>query len=193
MQIRLTRTAKESRTGHMKIVRVPSTVHAVPRLHDIVLPSRPQPKADQPQSARAVPVDDTPAVRARRARWKIRRLFKDARRAAKGQVRLRRADEYELLRCAYAAVRCWQEGGVAEEIERELRTEAQVAVSRSSSLFLLLRSALPRLDPKRASKWGAALAFADHRGVSSKRLAPLLRNNGGIEGAARQWAGLRGA
>ena len=101
-------------------------------------------------------------------------MFKDARRAAKGQVRLRRADEYELLRCAYAAVRCWQEGGVAEEIERELRTEAQVAVSRSSSLFLLLRSALPRLDPKRASKWGAALAFADHRGVSSKRLAPLL-------------------
>ena len=177
----------------MKIVRVPSTVHAVPSLHHIVLPSRPQPKADQPQSASVAAADDTPAARARRARWKIRRLFKDARRAAKGQVRLRRADEYELLRCAYAAVRCWQEGGVAEEIERELRTEAQVAVSRSSSLFLLLRSALPRLDPKRASKWGAALAFADHRGVSSKRLAPLLRNNGGIEGAARQWAGLRGA
>ncbi len=194
MQIRLSRTADESRTGHMKIVRVPSTVHAVPRLHHIVLPSPPQPKADQPQSESVAPADDTPAARARRARWKIRRLFKDARRAAKGQVRLRRADEYELLRGAYAAVRCWQEGGVAEEIERELRTEAQVAVSRSSSLFLLLlRSALPRLDPKRASKWGAALAFADHRGVSSKRLAPLLRNNGGIEGAARQWAGLRGA
>ena len=45
MQLRLTRTANQSRTGHMKIVRVPSTVHAVPRLHDIVLPSRPQPKA----------------------------------------------------------------------------------------------------------------------------------------------------
>ena len=197
MQIRLTRTANQSRTGHMKIVRVPSTVHAVPRLRHIVLPSRPQPKVSpdqEPQSASVVPADDTPAARARRALWKIRRLFKDARRAAKGQVRLRRADEYELLRCAYAAVRCWQEDGVAEEIERELRAEAQVAVSRSSSLFLLLlRSALPRLDPKRASKWGAALAFADHRGVSSKRLAPLLRNNGGIEGAARQWAGLRGA
>ena len=197
MQIRLTRTANESRTGHMKIVRVPSTVHAVPRLHHIVLPSRPQPKVDpgqEPQSASVAPADDTPAARARRALWKIRRLFKDASRAAKGQVRVRRADEYELLRCVYAAVRCWQEDGIAEEIERELRTEAQVAVSRSSSLFLLLlRSALPRLDPKRASKWGAALAFADHRGVSSKRLAPLLRNNGGIEGAARQWAGLRGA
>ena len=83
---------------------------------------------------------------------------------------------------------------MAEDIERELRAKAQVAVSRSSSLFLLLlRSALPRLDPKRASKWGAALAFADDRGVSSKRLAPLLRNNGGIKGTARQWAGLRGA
>jgi hypothetical protein len=32
MQIRLTRTANESRTGHMKIVRVPPTVHAVSRL-----------------------------------------------------------------------------------------------------------------------------------------------------------------
>ncbi len=118
MQIRLSRTADESRTGHMKIVRVPSTVHAVPRLHHIVLPSPPQPKADQPQSESVAPADDTPAARARRARWKIRRLFKDARRAAKGQVRLRRADEYELLRCTYAAVWCSQEDGVAEEIER---------------------------------------------------------------------------
>ena len=94
----------------------------------------------------------------------------------------------------YAAARRWQEDDTSEEIGFELRMEAQVAISRSSSFFLLLlRSALPRLDPKRASKWGAALAFADHRGVSSKRLVSFLRNNGGIEGAARQWAGLRGA
>ncbi len=70
MQIRLSRTADESRTGHMKIVRVPSTVHAVPRLHHIVLPSPPQPKADQPQSESVAPADDTPAARARRALWK---------------------------------------------------------------------------------------------------------------------------
>jgi hypothetical protein len=178
----------------MKIVRVPSTVHAVPRLHHIVLPSRPQPKPDQPQFPSVVQAERTPAARARRAQWKIRRLFKDASRAAKGQVRLRRADEYELLRYVYAVVRRWRDDGIVDEIERELRAQAEVAVSRSSTLFLLpLRSALPRLDPKRASKWGVALAFADDRGVSSKRLALLLRNNGGIEGAARQWAGLRGA
>jgi hypothetical protein len=194
MQLRLTRTADQSRTGHMKIVRVPSTVHAVPRLHHIVLPSRPQPKPDQPQFPSVVQAERTPAARARRAQWKIRRLFKDASRAAKGQVRLRRADEYELLRYVYAVVRRWRDDGIVDEIERELRAQAEVAVSRSSTLFLLpLRSALPRLDPKRASKWGVALAFADDRGVSSKRLALLLRNNGGIEGAARQWAGLRGA
>jgi len=200
MQILLTRTAKENRTGHMRIVRVAKTGPAVPRLRQTVLPSPPQPKVSprlsagqEPQCASLVPAENTPAARARRAWGKIRRLFKDARRAAKGQVRLRRADEYELLRYVYAAVRRWQEDAVAEEIERELRAEAQVAVSRSSSLFLLLlRSALPRLDPKRASKWGAALAFADHRGVSSKRLAAFLRNNGGIEGAARQWAKPRG-
>jgi len=65
-----------------------------------------------------------------------------------------------------------RDDGIADEIERELRAQAEVAVSRSSTLFLLLLGpALPRLDPKRASKWGVALAFADHRGVSSKRLA----------------------
>jgi len=52
----------------------------------------------------------------------------------------------------YSAVRRWSDDGIAEEIERELRAEAQVAVSRRSGLFLLLvRSALPRLDAKRAT------------------------------------------
>jgi hypothetical protein len=100
MQIRLTRTANESRTGHMKIVRVPSTVHAVSRLHHIFLPSRPQSKVNpgqEPQSASVAPADYTSAARARRALWKIRRLFKDASRAAKGQVRVRRAATDGLL------------------------------------------------------------------------------------------------
>jgi hypothetical protein len=118
-------------------------------------------------------------------------LFRDASRTAQGQVRLRRANEYQLLRCAYAPDRRWRDG-VAEEIECELRAEAQVAISRASSLFLvLLRSALPRLDAKRASKWAAALASADHHGVHSKRLVAFLRNHGWIEGAARGRAKLR--
>jgi hypothetical protein len=45
---------------------------------------------------------------------------------------------------------------VHQEIERELRAEAEVAVSRRSSSFLLLiRCALPGLDIRRASKWAA--------------------------------------
>jgi len=139
----------------------------------------------------AIPHDNSPAARARRARRKLRRLFEDARRAAHGKTRLRRDDEYELLRCAYAVVRRWEREGVGQEIDRELRAEAQVPMSRMSSLFLvLLRSALPRLDGKRASKMALALAAADDQDVTAKRLAAFLWHNGGIEGAARQraWA-----
>ena len=137
----------------------------------------------------AIPHDNSPAARARRARRKLRRLFEEARRAANGQARLRRDDEYQLLRCAYAMVRRWEREGVGQEIERELRAEAQVPMSRMSSLFLvLLRSALPRLDGKRASKMALALAAADDQDVTAKRLAAFLWHNGGIEGAARQRA-----
>jgi len=137
--------------------------------------------------------DHSPAARARRVRRKLARRFATAKRAAKGQARLQRADEYALLKCAYLAVRCWRQDGVAEEIERELRAKSQVAISRRSSLFLvLLRSALPRPDPKTGSKWAAALEFADRNDVRAKRLPAFLRNNGGIEGAARGRAKLRG-
>ena len=153
----------------------------------------PKPSGDQESlSPRSLDADNSPAARARRTRRKLRRLFADASRTAQGQVRLCRTEEYQLLRSAYAAVRRWRDDGVAEEIERELRAEAQVAISRASGLFLvLLCSALPRLDPKRASKWAAALAFADHHGVHSKRLVAFLRNHGWIEGAARGRAKLR--
>ena len=137
----------------------------------------------------AIPHDNSPAARARRARRKLRRLFEEARRAAHGQARLGRDHEYQLLRCAYAVVRRWKREGVGQEIERELRAEAQVPMSRMSSLFLvLLRSALPRLDGKRASKMALALAAADDQDVTAKRLAAFLWHNGGIEGAARQRA-----
>ena len=86
-------------------------------------------------------------------------------------------------------VRRWEREGVGQEIERELRAEAQVPISRMSSLFLvLLRSALPGLDKKRASKMALALACADDQAVTTKRLAAFLWHNGGIEGAARQRA-----
>ena len=115
--------------------------------------------------------------------------FEKARGAAQGQARFARDDEYRLLKFAYGAVRRWKREGVGQEIERELRAEAQVPISRMSSLFLvLLRSALPRLDGKRASKMALALTAADDRDVTAKRLAAFLWHNGGIEGAARQRA-----
>ena len=133
--------------------------------------------------------NNNPAARARRARRRLRRLFEKARRAAKGQARLGRDHEYQLLNFAYGAVRRWKREGVGQQIERELRAEAQVPISRMSSLFLvLLRSALPRLDGKRASKMALALACADDQAVTTKRLVAFLWHNGGIEGAARQRA-----
>jgi hypothetical protein len=130
--------------------------------------------------------DYTPATRARKAKRRLRRLFEHARRNAKGRARLCRSHEYEILRVAYRSVRAWRREGVDEEIERELRAGAEVAVSRRSSLFLLLiRCALPRLEIRRASKWAAAMETADRQEIRSKRLCTFLHNNGGIEGAAR--------
>ena len=201
MPICPTRTVPKHSAGRIRIVRTPRT-DPDPRPSRLVLQPlppapgldvSPKPSGDQePLSPRLLDADNSPAARARRTRRKLRRLFADASRTAQGQVRLCRTEEYQLLRCAYAAVQRWRDDGVAEEIERELRAEAQVAISRASGLFLvLLRSALPRLDGKRASKWAAALALADHHGVSSKRLVAFLRNHGGIEGAARMAAKLR--
>jgi hypothetical protein len=136
--------------------------------------------------------DDSYAARARKARQRLRRLYGMARRAAKGQARLGRADEYAVLTYAYQAVRWWQRDDIADEIEGELRAEAEVGISAASGLFLVLvRCALPRLDMKRASKWAAALEFAHHHNVRSRRLSAFIHNNGGIEGAARKRAKLR--
>jgi hypothetical protein len=101
-------------------------------------------------------------------------------------------DQVALLRAAYIAVRSWERDSLAEAVERELRSETEVAISRSSGLFLLLlRCALPQLDRKRASKMAAALEFADHHAARAKRLEAFLWNHGGIEGAARGRARLR--
>ena len=193
MEIHLRQREPESR--RLRTVRlVPvRAVRARINPQSIAVPVAPppmEPIAIGPQPCPvAIPDDNSPAARARRARRKLRRLFEEARRRAKRQVRLRRDDEYQLLRCAYAVVRRWKREGVGQEIERGLRAEAQVRMSRMSSLFLvLLRSALPRLDGKRASKMALALAAADDRDVPAKRLAAFLWHNGGIEGAARQRA-----
>jgi hypothetical protein len=132
------------------------------------------------------PVEEhSPAARARKAKRRLGRLFEQAGRNAKGQARLCRDDEYEILRCAYRAVRTWRSNGIQEEIECELRAEAAVAISRRSNPFVvLIRCALPRFDIKRASKWAGALEYADAQGIPSKRLSAFLWRVGGVYGAA---------
>ena len=197
MQFRIERVYPHS--GQVKIVRLqtpgvrtsrfnPSVREPVPATHASSEPLNLPYVAPLVRAAK----DRSPEARARRAMRRLRRLFEKAGRAAKPHARLCRADEYQLLRIAYAAVRCWRQDGVAEEIERELRAEADVAISRASSLFLVvIRSALPCLNAKRASKWAGALDFANHHHIRCKRLAAFLHVTGGIEGAARARAKLR--
>ena len=194
MRVRATARPARVRFGRIKLRfwKVPRS--APPRARIVFQPaglhpaSRGQPTAADGATPDPLTVarDDSPAARARRTRRKIADQFAEACRNASGQARLRRADEYAVLNRVYSAVRRWVDDGIAEEIKRELRAEAPVAISRTSGLFLLLvRSALPRLDAKRASKWASALEFADGQGIRSKRLRAFLHNSGGIEGAAR--------
>ena len=195
MEIHPTPRELHSRRRSLRAVQlVPvRTVRARINPQPIAVPVAPPPRepiaigAEQPCSL-AIPDDNSPAARARRARCKLRRLFE---KADEGQKVRRVSVEIRSISCCVAPTQ-WSGPGSARELGRklnELRAEAQVPISRMSSLFLvLLRSALPRLDGKRASKMALALATAADQDVTAKRLAAFLWHNGGIEGAARQRA-----
>ena len=117
------------------------------------------------------PADDhTPAARARKAKRRLRRLFE--RRG--GMPKAERAF-VEPTSTKFCGVRIgpFGRGGVmvsSEEIERELRAGAEVAVSRRSSLFLLLiRCSLPRLDIRAREQMGRCVGNADRQGIRSKQ------------------------
>jgi hypothetical protein len=123
----------------------------------------------------------------------LRRMFKKARRASADQARLRREDQYAILKRAYSALHRWKQEGVSESAERELRRETKLAVAPRSSLSLvLIRSALPKVDEKAASKWAAALEMAELEAIAPKHFLAFLREIGGIEGAHRRRARLGG-
>ena len=84
--------------------------------------------------------DHSPAARARKARRRLRRLFVVARRKAKGRARLCRADEYEVLRCAYRAVRAWRSDGVQRDETNDLALRFEAA-----------KAAAPYVHPKLAA------------------------------------------
>jgi len=52
----------------------------------------------------------------------------------------------------------------------------------------LIRSALPKVDEKAASKWAAALDMAEQDTIAPKHFLAFLRGIGGIEGAHRRRA-----
>ena len=59
----------------------------------------------------------------------LRRMFKEARRASADQARLRREDQYAILKRAYSALHRWKQEGVSEDAERELRRETECAIA----------------------------------------------------------------
>ncbi|MCB1464239.1 MAG: hypothetical protein KDJ90_17895, partial [Nitratireductor sp.] len=113
----------------------------------------------------------TPDDRARRARKAIRKQFRTADLAARDKGRLGRKDQYALLERAYRIVRRWKRAGHAGRVKAALRRQGRVVTNRTSSLYLVLfRSAMPTLDPKRASKWAAALELAERESVQPQQI-----------------------
>jgi hypothetical protein len=139
------------------------------------------PKQSDPQQASGKrPLSTPEVVRV------LRQMFKEARRASADQARLRREDQYTILKRAYSALHRWKQDGVSEDAERELRRETELAVAPRSSLpLVLIRSALPKVDEKAASKWAAALEMAEQGAIAPKHFIAFLREVGGIEGAHR--------
>jgi hypothetical protein len=73
-----------------------------------------------------------------------------------------------------------------------LRRMAPGRIWRKSGLTLVvLRSALPDLCPKRASKWAAAIELAHHHEIDPARLGAFLAEQGGIDGAAKEYVEIR--
>jgi len=121
----------------------------------------------------------------------LRRMFKEARRASADQARLRR--EGAILKRAYSALHRWKQDGLSEDAERELRRATELAIARRSSLpLVLIRSAFSKVGEKAASKWAAALEMAEQDAIAPKHFLAFLREIGGIEGAHRRRARLRG-
>lgn len=150
------------------------------------------PTAAEPQRRmKLVPrkVELSPAASATRARRTLRLRFREANQNASAHARLRKADIYGTMKVAYAAVRAWRKRGVAQEVERLLRrSTTSVLAAQSSPFLVLLRAALPGLDAKRASKWAAAMALADRKGIARTNFVAFLERQGGVEGAAKAWA-----
>jgi len=121
----------------------------------------------------------------------IRETFAEAEKRAVGD-RLDWGDQLSVLEAVYRAVWDWRGGGWGHSVSAMLRRMAPGRIWRKSGLILVvLRSALPELCPKRASKWSSALELAYYHEINAERLPAFLSKWGGIDGAAKEWVELR--
>jgi hypothetical protein len=128
--------------------------------------------SEPPQASGKRPLSTDEVVRV------LRRMFEKARRASADQARLRREDQYAILKRAYSALHRWREDGVSEEGERELRRETELAIAPRSSLpLVLIRSALPRWMKRRPAsgrrRWRWRIWIGSPRSTSSPSCARL--------------------
>jgi hypothetical protein len=121
----------------------------------------------------------------------VRKAFGEAEERAVGD-RLDWDNQLAVLEAAYRAVWDWRRGGWGHTVQAMLRRMAPGRIWRKSGLALVvLRSALPDLCPKRASKWSSALDLAYHHEIDPDRLPAFLSEWGGIDGAAKEWVEIR--
>ena len=142
----------------------------------------------EPPYSVAIPQDNSPGA-SPESTPQTQATLEKARGAAQGQARFARDHEYQLLKFAYGAVRRWKREGVGQEIERELRAEAQVPISRMSSLSWCCSDRLyPASTGNVLRRWPLLSRVLMIRRLRPRRLAAFLWHDGGIEGAARQRA-----
>jgi hypothetical protein len=140
------------------------------------------------------PLKRSPRREAKSACESIREAFVKATIEAdsRGLKRLPWDRQCVVLKRAYRFVAAWRDDEIIEPVIEYLQETARASISPDSGPYLtLLRAALPRLDPKQASKWAAALEYVNHRRLSVESLKWLLERNGGIEGAAKKWTKIR--
>lgn len=105
-----------------------------------------------------------------------------------------REETWALLERVYRKVRVWRKSGEITHVVNKLRGRPGVVISKKSSDYLTVLRCIYRDgdQKKRMSSWANALEYADHEQIRPKDLELFLFRSGGIDGARRKMAAIRG-
>jgi hypothetical protein len=105
-----------------------------------------------------------------------------------------RKETWALLERVYRKVRVWRKSGEITHVVNKLRGRPGVVISKKSSDYLTVLRCIYRDgdQKKRMSSWANALEYADHEQIRPKDLELFLFRSGGIDGARRKMAAIRG-